>query len=51
LTGSQNLNCVIIEDEVLPSYGVKLPAKTIRFSGFLEKDSQKEFEFKIEAMK
>jgi len=49
-TAPQDLNCAIIEDEVSPSYGVKILAKTIRFSGFLNKDSQKEFEFKIESV-
>jgi len=48
----KKLNCAIIEDEVSPSYGIKIPSKTLRFSGFLnfstKKDSQKEFQFKIE---
>jgi hypothetical protein len=44
----KKLNCAIIEDEVSPSYGIKIPSKTLRFSGFLNKDSQKEFQFKIE---
>jgi len=48
-TAPLELNCVIIEDEISPSYGVKIPSKTVRFSGFLIKD--KEFEFKIEAIK
>lgn len=51
-TAPQDLNCAIIEDEVSPSYGIKIPSKTLRFSGFLnfstKKDSQKEFQFKIE---
>jgi len=51
LQAPEELNCAIIEDEVSPSYGVKIPSKTIRFSGFLNKDSQKEFEFKIEKAK
>ena len=47
----KELNCAIIEDEVSPSYGIKIPSKTLRFSGFINKDSQKEFEFKIEKAK
>lgn len=45
------LNCVIMEDEFSPSYGVKIPSRALRFSGFLNKDSQKEFEFKIEPIR
>jgi len=47
----EELTCAIIEDEISPSYGVKIPTKTIRFSGFLNKEGQKEFQFKIEAIK
>jgi uncharacterized heparinase superfamily protein len=47
----EELTCAIIEDEMSPSYGVKVPSKTIRFSGFLDKDTKKEFEFKIEKAK
>jgi len=47
----KNLNCAIIEDEVSPSYGVKIPAKTIYLSGFSTKDSSPEFQFKIESIK
>ncbi len=39
------LDCVIIEDEVSPSYGVKTTAKTIRCSTFIER--AREFEFGI----
>jgi len=48
---SNDLDCVIIEDEVSPSYGVKVPAKTIRLSGFLSQSSPKEFKFKMEPIK
>ncbi|MGC8651304.1 MAG: alginate lyase family protein, partial [Minisyncoccia bacterium] len=51
LAGPQELNCVIIDDEVSPSYGVKIPAKTIRFSGFFDQNSSNEFKFKIEPIK
>ena len=46
----EELTCAIIEDEMSPSYGVKIPAKTIRFSGFLNNPEEK-FEFKIEPIK
>jgi len=46
-----NLDCAIIEDEVSPSYGVKVPAKTIRLSEFLSPNSPNEFKFKIEPIK
>ena len=41
------LNCAIIKGVVSPSYGVAVPARIIRFSGFLKEDSQKIFEFQI----
>ncbi len=47
----QILNCVIIEDEVSSSYGVKIPTKTIRFSGFLEGEVPKEYEFRLQSVK
>jgi len=51
----EELTCAIIEDGVSPSYGVKIPSKTIRFCGFInfstKKDTKKEFEFKIEKAK
>ena len=48
---SNDLDCVIIEDEVSPSYGVKVPTKTIKLSGFLSQSSPKEFKFKMEPIK
>ena len=46
-----NLDCAIIEDEVSPSYDVKIPAKTIRLSELLSQNSPKEFKFKLEPIK
>jgi len=45
------LNCVIIEDKVSPFYGVKIPAKTIRLTGFLKQGFPKEYEFSFKPLK
>jgi len=45
------LNCVIIEDKVSPSYGVKIPAKTIRLIGFLKQGFPKEYSFVFHLLK
>ncbi|NMB92548.1 MAG: hypothetical protein GYA31_02940 [Parcubacteria group bacterium] len=47
----KELTCAIIEDEMALSYGRKVPAKTIKFTGFVDKNSCHEFEFKIEPIK
>ena len=51
LSAPKILNCVIIEDEVSPSYGVKIPAKTIRFSGFFKQGFPKEYAFTFSPIK
>jgi len=45
------LNCVIIEDKVSLSYGNKVPAKTIRFTGFLKQGFPKEYTFTFHPVK
>lgn len=45
------LNCVIIEDKVSPSYGIKVPAKTIRFTGFLKQGFPREYKFSFRPLK
>jgi hypothetical protein len=39
------LNCVIIEDEYSPSYGIKKPTKAIRLKGFLKQGFVKRYKF------
>ena len=51
LTAPFCLDCAIIDDEVSPSYGVKVPAKTIRFSGFFLPAQANPFLFKIKQIK
>jgi len=50
-TAPKDLNCAIIEDETSPSYGIKIPSKTIRLTGFLKEGLPKEYEFRIEPIK
>ena len=45
------LNCVIIEDKVSVSYGNKVPAKTIRLTGFLKQGFPKEYRFSFKPLK
>lgn len=45
-----SLNCAIIEDEVSPSYGIKIPAKTIRVSGFFSPADCNKFLFKVKSI-
>jgi len=45
------LNCAIIEDKVSLSYGNKIPAKTIRLTGFLKQGFPKEYEFSFKPLK
>lgn len=47
----KDLNFAIIEDEVSPSYGVKISSKTLQFREALLQGYNKEFEFKIEIIK
>ncbi len=46
----KTLNCAIMKEVVSPSYGNKIPAKTIRFSGFLGGGSPNEFHFRLEPL-
>ncbi|MGB9680600.1 MAG: alginate lyase family protein [Minisyncoccia bacterium] len=46
----KDLNFAIIEDEISPSYGVKIPSKTIQFKEKLLKGIKKEFQFKIKPL-
>jgi len=48
---SKILNCAIIEDKVSLSYGNKIPAKTIRLTGFLKQGLPKEYEFSFKPLK
>ncbi len=45
------LNCAIIEDKVSPSYGIKIPAKTIRFTGFLKQGFPRKYKFSFRPLK
>ncbi len=45
------LNCVIIEDRVSLSYGNRIPAKTIRFTGFLKQGFPREYKFSFRPLK
>jgi len=45
------LNCVIIEDKVSLSYGSKIPAKTIRLTGFLKQGFPREYTFTFHPLK
>jgi len=45
------LNCVIIEDKVSLSYGNKIPAKTIRLTGFLKQGFPREYTFTFHPLK
>ena len=45
------LNCVIIEDKVSPSYGIKILARTLRFTGFLKQGFPKEYKFSFRPLK
>lgn len=51
LSASKLLNCAIIEDEFSPAYGVKIPAKTIRWSGFLKSGFPTEYDFNLRRLK
>ena len=48
---SNILNCVIIEDRVSLSYGNKIPAKTIRLTGFLKQGFPREYTFTFHPLK
>jgi len=45
------LNCVIIEDKVSLSYGNRIPAKTIRLTGFLKQGFPREYTFVFHPLK
>jgi len=45
------LNCVIIEDKVSSSYGVKVLAKTLHFTGFLKPGFPREYKFNFTPLK
>ncbi|HUS49167.1 MAG TPA: alginate lyase family protein, partial [Candidatus Paceibacterota bacterium] len=45
------LNCVIIEDEISPSYGIKVLARTLRFTGFLKQGFPREYKFSFRPLK
>jgi len=47
----KDLNCVIIEDKVSLSYGNKVPAKTIRFTGFLKQGFPREYKFSFRPLR
>ena len=45
------LNCVIIEDDISPSYGNRIPARTLRFIGFLKPGLPREYKFSFGSLK
>jgi hypothetical protein len=45
------LNCVIIEDRISPSYGIKILTRTLRFTGFLKQGFPKEYKFSFRPLK
>ncbi len=50
-SASKILNCVIIEDKVSLSYGNKVSARTLHFTGFLKLGFPREYEFSFRPLK